>query len=74
MYKSPTTKDLSDFGFALSMSLKVKSDGAIWLPIYYILFLNNSIWPNLRPLLDISLRSQSDLDLDLSRSPKVKSI
>ncbi len=34
--------------------------------------LNSNIWPNSAPLQDIRLPNQSDLELDLSRSLKVK--
>ena len=67
-------RNLGDLEFDLSGSLKVKSDGAISLPIYALLLVFNSdIGPNIAPLQDISLQNMSDLDFDLSRSLKIKS-
>ncbi len=55
--------------FDLSISLKLNCDGRIWLLIYYFLLVfNSNIWLNSAPLRDISLRNQSDLDIDLSGS------
>ena len=60
--------------FDLSRSFKVRSNGAIRLPIYgFLLMFNGNIWPSLAPLCDIRLQNMSDLDLDLSRSHKFKS-
>ena len=57
------------------MSLKVKCNIAIGLPIYgFLLMFNGNIVPNCAPLRDIRLQNLSDLDLDLSRSLKVKCV
>ena len=58
------------------MSLKVKCDGAIGLPIWICGFLlfNSNIWPNWAHLLDIGLRHLSDLDFDISMTSKVNAI
>ena len=45
-----------DLDFNLSMSLKVKSDDDIGLPIYgFLLMFNGNIGPNKAPLRDIGL-------------------
>ncbi len=68
-HKSPTTPNLSDLTFH---ALKVKSDGAIGLPIDdFLLLFNSNVGDNSAPLRDISLEILSDLDLDLLGSPKV---
>ncbi len=55
------------------MSLKVKCDSVIGLPIYgFLLMFNRNIWPNSTPLRDTRLRNLSDLAFDLSRSLKVQ--
>ncbi len=44
MYRSPTTEDLGNLDSDLSILLKVKSDGAIGLPIYgFLLMFNNKV-------------------------------
>ncbi len=64
---------MSDLGFDLSRSLKVKCDSVIGLPIYgFLLMFNSNIWPSSAPLRDIRLQSLSDLDCELSRSLRVK--
>ena len=46
-YRSPITQTLSDLGFHLSRSLKVKCNTAIGLPIYgFLLMFNSDIGPN----------------------------
>ncbi len=65
--------NFGDLNFDLSMSLKVKCDCAIGLPIYgFQLMVNSNIWPNTALLRVISLRYMSDFEFDLSRSLKVK--
>ena len=55
------------------MSLKVKYNGAIGLPIYgFLLMFNTNIGANYAPFWDRRLQSVSDLDFDLSRSLKFK--
>ncbi len=45
---------MSDLGFDLSMSLKVKCNSVIGLTIYALLLMfNSNIWPNSTPLQDI---------------------
>ena len=66
-------RNLGDLDFYLSMSLKLKCDSVIGLPICGFLVVSNSnIWPNTAPLRDtgISIQSLSDLDIELSRSPR----
>ena len=64
---------LSDLDIDLSMSLKVKCDIVIGLPIYgFLLVFNSKIWPNSAPLRDIRLWNLSDLDFDLSSSLEVE--
>ncbi len=63
-----TLRNLSDFDFDLSRSLKVKRVSVIGLPIYGFLVVFNCnihVWPNSAPLPDISLQNLSDLDIDL---------
>ncbi len=65
-------QNLGDLDFNLSMSFKVKCDGAIGLPIYGILIMfNSNICPNSGPLRNVRLRNLSDFEFDLSRSLKV---
>ncbi len=55
------------------MSLKVKSDGVIGLPVYsFLLARNSDIWPNSVTMRDIRRKKLINLDFDLSRPPKVK--
>ncbi len=63
-------QNLSDLDFDLSMSLKVKSDGAVGLTPHmpFPMVFNSNTWPNSAPLRDLKLRYLSDLDIDLSRS------
>ena len=56
---------MSDFDFDLSMSLKVKSDGAVGNPIM-IPILSNSMAQS-AVLRSISLQNLSDLEIDISR-------
>ena len=59
---------MSDLGFDVSRSFKVKCDSVIGIPIYaFLLMFNNKIWPNFAPLQDIRVRNLSDLEIDLSR-------
>ncbi len=59
--------------FDLSRLLKLKCVGGIGFPIYDFLWVfNSNIGPNSAPLGDISLWNLSSLDIDLSRSLKVK--
>ncbi len=47
---------MGDLEFDLSRSLKVKSEGAIGLPICgFLLMVNSNIGPNLAPLRDMTL-------------------
>ena len=65
---------MSDLDFDLLGSLKVKSDGAIGLPIHvFLLMVISNIWSNMALLQDISHQNMSDLEFDLLRSLKVKS-
>ncbi len=57
----------------LTLTFKVKCEGAIGLPIYNFLFMvNSNIRHNSAPLRDITLLNLSDLDFNLSMSLKVK--
>ncbi len=59
--------------FDPSRSFTVVCDAVIEFPIYrFLLMFNSTIWPNSAPLRDIRLINRSDLELDLSRSLKVK--
>ena len=57
MFRSLTTQNPRDLDCDISLSLKVKCDGAIGLPIYhvygFILIFNSNIRPNSAPLRDI---------------------
>ena len=51
MYRSPTSRNLSDLGFDFSRSLKVKCNGAIGLSIYdFLLVFNSNARANTGPL------------------------
>ncbi len=66
-------QNLSDIGFDLSKSLKMKSIGAVGLPTYgFLLMLNSSMCYNSALLRDIRLQILSDLEFDLLRLFKVK--
>ncbi len=61
--------NVGDLVCDLSKSLKVKSNGAVELPIYgFLLMFNGKLW---LPSWDIRLQNLNDLDCDLSR-PNVK--
>lgn len=71
MWKFPTTHTLNDLDFNLSMTLKIKFEGAGTLPkpTYDILSMFNSkMWHNSALLQDTSLRNLSDPESGLSRS------
>ena len=56
MYRSPTTENLGNRDFDLSMSLKVKCGRAFGLPIYgFLLKCNANMLVNSVPLQDIRL-------------------
>ncbi len=56
------------------MSLKVKCDGAIGIPIYgFLLMFNSNMAPNQGILRDIRFPNHGNLNFDFSGSPKVKS-
>ena len=67
---------IQHLNFDLSRSLKVKCDGGFGLPIPpvydFLLVFNSNIWPNSAAVRDISLWCPSELDIDLSRSLRVK--
>ncbi len=69
-------QNLSDLEFDLLRSLKVKCDSVIELHIYaFLSMFHSNIWPKSGPLQDIHdirLQNLSDLEFDLSTSPKVK--
>ncbi len=70
-------QNLSDLGIDLcSHLLIVKSDVAVGYSIHGFLLMlivtYSNIWPISAALLHRRLRNLSDLDCDLSRSPKVK--
>ncbi len=63
-----------DLDFDLWRSLKVKSDGAIGLPLYgFLLVFNSNIWPSLVCLQDLTTLKFRVLEFDLSMSLTVKS-
>ncbi len=68
------SRKLSDLEFDFSRSLKVKSDGAVGLPMSdFIVVFNGNIWANCTSVWNVCLQNLSNLYFDLSRSLKVKS-
>ncbi len=50
-----------------------RSNVVVSLDAPYMLFMfTSNMWPNSTPLQDTKLRNLSDLDFDLSKSPRVK--
>ncbi len=64
---------MGDLDFDCSVSLKVKSDSAMGLPIYGLLLrFHSNIGPNKAPLRDIRFRYFGDFAFEISKSLKVK--